>query len=82
MLCVAAVITCLNIFLVVLSLLTTMSWLEWHYSFVTYAVITCSIGFCVDYTVELMHFSSLGDPKDPLKAKMAEVQPFSHRRHL
>ena len=32
-----------------------------------------AIGFCVDYTVELMHFSCIGSPKDSMGLKFGNA---------
>jgi len=53
-----AIITALNILLVVINILGFMGYAGITYNPVSFCTLTMAIGFCVDYTVELMHFSS------------------------
>lgn len=53
-----AIITTVNIGLVVLNLLGFMGYSGITFNPISFCTLTMAIGFCVDYTVELMHFSS------------------------
>ena len=53
-----ALITAFNILLVVLNILGFMGYSGISYNPVSFCTLTMAIGFCVDYTVEIMHFSS------------------------
>jgi hypothetical protein len=49
-----ALISVLNIFLVVFAILGFMGYAGISYNLISYCTLTMAIGFCVDYTVELM----------------------------
>ena len=68
-----ALISVLNIFLVVFAIIGFMGYAGISYNLISYCTLTMAIGFCVDYTVELMHFSVIGEPDDSMGVKFANA---------
>ena len=68
-----ALISVLNIFLVVFAMIGFMGYAGISYNLISYCTLTMAIGFCVDYTVELMHFSVIGEPGDSMGVKFANA---------
>ena len=68
-----ALISVLNIFLVVFAIIGFMGYAGIAYNLISYCTLTMAIGFCVDYTVELMHFSVIGEPDDSMGVKFANA---------
>lgn len=68
-----ALISVLNIFLVVFAIIGFMGYAQISYNLISYCTLTMAIGFCVDYTVELMHFSVIGAPADSMGLKFANA---------
>jgi len=68
-----ALISVLNIFLVVFAIIGFMGYAKISYNLISYCTLTMAIGFCVDYTVELMHFSVIGAPSDSMGVKFANA---------
>jgi len=68
-----AIISVLNIFLVVFAIIGFMGITGVNYNLISYCTLTMAIGFCVDYTVELMHFSVIGEPGDSMGHKFANA---------
>ena len=64
-----AVITALNIFVVVFCVMGYVGYSNQSYHLLTLCVAAMGPGFCVDYTVEVMHFSNLGPASDPMGTK-------------
>jgi len=60
-----ALISAVNILLIVLNILGFMAMIDCGYNSISFATLSMAIGFCVDYTVETMHFSVVGNPADP-----------------
>ena len=44
-----------------------------NYNLISYCTLTMAICFCVDYTVELMHFSVIGEPEDSMGTKFSNA---------
>jgi len=65
-----AIITTVNIGLVVLNLLGFMGYSGITFNPISFCTLTMAIGFCVDYTVELMHFSSSAGAGKTMADKM------------
>ena len=68
-----AAVSVLNIFLVVFAIIGFMGYAGVTYNLISYCTLTMAIGFCVDYTVELMHFSVIGNPKDSMGLKFSNA---------
>merc|ERR1719231_675074 len=65
-----ALITGVNICAVVYCTMGFMGYSGLSYNLLTLCVSAMAPGFCVDYTVEVMHFSNLGPRIDPMGVKM------------
>jgi len=68
-----ALVSVLNIFLVVFAIIGFMGYAGINYNLISYCTLTMAIGFCVDYTVEVMHFSVIGGPKDTMGTKFGNA---------
>lgn len=68
-----AIITAFNILLVVINMLGFMGYAGITYNPVSFCTLTMAIGFCVDYTVELMHFSSTAAAGSRMAEKMGSA---------
>ncbi|KAL1524744.1 hypothetical protein AB1Y20_019627 [Prymnesium parvum] len=67
-----ALITTINIFLVVFCVIGFMGYAGFNYNLLTLCVTAMGPGFCVDYTVEVMHFSNLGPAADRMGLKFTK----------
>lgn len=68
-----AILATLNVALVVLCLLGFMGAAGITYNPISYSTLTMAIGFCVDYTVEVMHFSTVGPPGETMRRRMVRT---------
>jgi len=68
-----ALVSVLNIFLVVFAMIGFMGYAGINYNLISYCTLTMAIGFCVDYTVEVMHFSVLGEATDSMGTKFGNA---------
>jgi len=64
-----AVITAANILIVVFCVMGYVGYSGQSYHLLTLCVAAMGPGFCVDYTVEVMHFSNIGPRSDPMGTK-------------
>ena len=65
-----AIISALNVACVVVVVVGFMTVAGITFNAISYTTIVMAIGFCVDYTVHIMHFSNLGKASDPMNVKM------------
>jgi len=68
-----ALITTANIGLVVFAIIGFMGYVGYNYNLLTMCVTSMSIGFCVDYTVEVVHFSMLAPPGNPMSQRFVHA---------
>jgi len=65
-----AFIAAVNVACVVVVVVGFMTAVGITFNAISYTTIVMAIGFCVDYTVHIMHFSNLGKASDSMRVKM------------
>eukprot|EP00927_Polykrikos_kofoidii_P071076 TRINITY_DN67409_c0_g1_i1.p1 TRINITY_DN67409_c0_g1~~TRINITY_DN67409_c0_g1_i1.p1 ORF type:complete len:950 (-),score=157.32 TRINITY_DN67409_c0_g1_i1:216-2807(-) len=69
----SAIVSAVNVGLVVFSMMGFMGYANQSYNLLTLSVTAMGPGFCVDYTVEMMHFANLGPRHDRVGVKMMKA---------